>query len=264
MAQIVTITNPLTGQPAQVDQLDHTAQEIDDAIARALPGGAIDIALQNKAPAGCGLGKNVTNTSLYNAGTEGDLNNATNSGLYLVASTNANKPDGYTGEGLLEVLSGTAHGPLGVQRFYPYGAKAGTTFTAIRWVVSGNTWQPWEWVNPPMELNKEYRTTERYQGKPVYVKTIASGAMPAAAGFANRIYVDSTVKKNDVDTIEWSGRVSNGEHWFFFPVNTANDSVINLTGYLTEYANYGVYIEASDDYSAYSGTLTFKYTKKSD
>ena len=48
MAQIVTITNPLTGQPAQVDQLEHTAQQIDDAIARALPGGAIDIALQKK------------------------------------------------------------------------------------------------------------------------------------------------------------------------------------------------------------------------
>ena len=48
MAKIVTITNPLTGQPAQVDQLDHTAQQIDDAIARALPGGAIDIALSKK------------------------------------------------------------------------------------------------------------------------------------------------------------------------------------------------------------------------
>lgn len=32
MAQIVTITNPLTGQPAQVDQLDHTAQQIDDGL----------------------------------------------------------------------------------------------------------------------------------------------------------------------------------------------------------------------------------------
>ena len=32
MAKIVTITNPLTGQPAQVDQLDHTAQQIDDAV----------------------------------------------------------------------------------------------------------------------------------------------------------------------------------------------------------------------------------------
>ena len=32
MAKITTITNPLTGQPVQVDQLDHTAQQIDDAI----------------------------------------------------------------------------------------------------------------------------------------------------------------------------------------------------------------------------------------
>ena len=32
MAQIVTITNPLTGQPTQVDQLEHTAQQIDDGI----------------------------------------------------------------------------------------------------------------------------------------------------------------------------------------------------------------------------------------
>ena len=53
MAKIVTITNPLTGQPAQVDQLDHTAQQIDDAIARALPGGAIDI---NKIDASAGAG----------------------------------------------------------------------------------------------------------------------------------------------------------------------------------------------------------------
>ena len=27
---------------------------------------------------------------------------------------------------------------------------------------------PWEWVNPPMKLGVEYRTTERYLGKPVY------------------------------------------------------------------------------------------------
>lgn len=30
---------------------------------------------------------------------------------------------------------------------------------------------PWEWVNPPMILGTEYCTTERYLGKPVYVKT---------------------------------------------------------------------------------------------
>ena len=51
MAKITTITNPLTGQPAQVDQLEHTAQQIDDSIGRALPGGEIDTLLAGKEPA---------------------------------------------------------------------------------------------------------------------------------------------------------------------------------------------------------------------
>lgn len=35
-----------------------------------------------------------------------------------------------------------------------------------------------EWLNPPMETNIEYRTTERYHGKPVYVQEIEIGALP--------------------------------------------------------------------------------------
>ena len=104
MSQIVTITNPITGQPAQVDQLEHTAQEIDDAIARALPGGAIDIALQKK--------------------------------LGGVESTD-----------------------------YP-----GCYYRMVDGVV--------EWFNPPMIPGKEYRTTERYQGKPVYAKLVSFGVLP--------------------------------------------------------------------------------------
>lgn len=66
MAQIVTITNPLTGQPVQVDQLEHTAQQIDDAIARALPGGAIDTLLSNKADASSVYTKTESDTLLAN------------------------------------------------------------------------------------------------------------------------------------------------------------------------------------------------------
>ena len=106
MAKITTITNPLTGQPAQVDQLDHTAQEIDDAIARALPGGAIDTALQNK--------------------------------LGGVESTD-----------------------------YP-----GCYYRTVDGAV--------EWFNPPMILGVEYRTTERFNGDPVYAKVVDCGDMPAA------------------------------------------------------------------------------------
>lgn len=43
-----------------------------------------------------------------------------------------------------------------------------------------STWQEWECVNPPMEVDEEYRTKERYLGKPVYTKTINFGALPNA------------------------------------------------------------------------------------
>lgn len=33
----------------------------------------------------------------------------------------------------------------------------------------------WEWVNPPMELGVEYRTTERCTGQPVYYKMVDCG-----------------------------------------------------------------------------------------
>ena len=38
-----------------------------------------------------------------------------------------------------------------------------------------SAWGPWEWENPPMDLNTEYRTTERYMRKPVYVKMVNLG-----------------------------------------------------------------------------------------
>lgn len=36
-------------------------------------------------------------------------------------------------------------------------------------------WTDWEWENPPMSLGTEYKTTERYQGNPVYTKLVDLG-----------------------------------------------------------------------------------------
>ena len=85
MAKITTITNPLTGQPAQVDQLDHTAQQIDD-----------------------GIGFESTD--------------------------------------------------------YP-----GCYYRTVDGVV--------EWLNPPMLIGIEYRTTERYNSKPVYCQLVSFGTL---------------------------------------------------------------------------------------
>lgn len=43
--------------------------------------------------------------------------------------------------------------------------------STVRRAISGS-WQPWEWVNPPMVLGTEYRTTERWMGNPVYVRAV--------------------------------------------------------------------------------------------
>lgn len=48
---------------------------------------------------------------------------------------------------------------------------------AIKTYYDG-VWQPWEWENPPMVTGKEYRTTERYNGKTVYVKNVSFGKLP--------------------------------------------------------------------------------------
>ncbi len=40
---------------------------------------------------------------------------------------------------------------------------------------SSKEWTPWEWVNPPMVVGVEYRTTERYNGKSVYRQLINCG-----------------------------------------------------------------------------------------
>lgn len=45
--------------------------------------------------------------------------------------------------------------------------------------IYASTIFPWEWVNPPMTLGVEYRTTERYLGKPVYVKVVDCGSFVA-------------------------------------------------------------------------------------
>ena len=67
---------------------------------------------------------------------------------------------------------------------------------AVRSVSEGKV-GPIEWVNPPMAVGVEYRTTERFQGKPVYVKTINMGNLPGNSvkqvNFQNRNVVDKIV-----------------------------------------------------------------------
>lgn len=52
----------------------------------------------------------------------------------------------------------------------------------------GATWTPWEWENPPMKIGVEYRTTERWNGQPVYTKLVNGGAISSSGSFSTGIY----------------------------------------------------------------------------
>ena len=43
--------------------------------------------------------------------------------------------------------------------------------------LADGVWKPWEWVNPPMAVGVEYRTTERHLGNPVYKKMDSDGVI---------------------------------------------------------------------------------------
>lgn len=62
------------------------------------------------------------------------------------------------------------HGPVNVLE----GSNDGVYHASKKRLLNG-TWLPWEYDNPPLALGVEYRTTERYAGKPVYVKAVDCG-----------------------------------------------------------------------------------------
>lgn len=51
-------------------------------------------------------------------------------------------------------------------------------FNGWRMYKEKGVWSPFEWVNPPMKLGVEYRTTERWDQKPVYCIAWPGGAFP--------------------------------------------------------------------------------------
>lgn len=120
---------------------------------------------ENLAPGGFGLGTA--------AATATDLNQTVLSGWYSCAgSSNGPSSNFY---GWLLVSSRTGAG--GMIRQDAWSALAQPDHFA-RYAVDG-VWTPWEYVNPPMRLGVEYRTTERYDSKPVYAKAVNFGALPA-------------------------------------------------------------------------------------
>lgn len=130
------------------------------------------------APDGFGLGATLGGTI-----PGGDANNAINNGWYSVAGTELNLPTAEDG------VQSAQHALLFVQSRRADLVKVQTIILGtasyqgyvLRRVYSNATaaWSPYEWVNPPVQLGVEYRTTERYNENPVYARLVNVGPFPS-------------------------------------------------------------------------------------
>lgn len=131
---------------------------------------------------------------------------------------------------------------------YSYGG------TAITRCKNAGTWGPWEWVNPPLALGVEYRTTERYLGKPVYTMAFSFGALPNSSDKVVEMPgTDSTCK-----IVEIHGYASND---MTLPgvSGTSTDTQITLTG-----IGNRAYVITKGDRSSATATIVTKYIKTTD
>ena len=150
----------------------HTGPEIDAAIDRAKAGGEIDTLLAGKAPDGFGLGGASVSFS--------DANDCVKNGFYRDGSGTAlNTPFSWC-----HLLVTNFGADYVRQDAFATGGNGGVSDVrhAVR-IKHPNLggWGQWEWESGiPMQLGVEYRTTERYQGKPVYSQLINAGLFPSS------------------------------------------------------------------------------------
>lgn len=183
--------------------------------------GGVAAALSNKAPAGFGLGTS-------NPRHIDDANNALESGWYYLDASTLNGPESAEYSNVMLVLTRNSN-PQTVQVSFNVTDLA----FELRRVCTNGVWSPWEWVNPPMQLGVEYRTTERYSNKPVFVMAVDGGVFP-----------DSSSKTIDVQIPDTSGRVKMLDCYGVLDNGTQipglfGESVFNASNYLGLFTQNG-------------------------
>lgn len=117
----------------------------------------------------------------------------------------------------------------------------------------GSTWSKWECENPPMALSAEYRTTEKSNNKPVYIKRVDCGALPASSSkvFAMEFLSGCSVVDFSATAYSSEGPVAQ------FPMFSMEGDLLARVNYTTNAFSIATFA----DVSQYNLYITVKYTK---
>lgn len=212
------------------------------------------------APAGYGYGEVLTLISGLDAGSEEALEAALEEQFNRLKVGEAMQirfqpypyvPAGIAGTTFVGTLfrHDTSYAVLHCTSYFGWGCSK------TRWSTG---WKPIEWVNPPMNLGVEYRTTERYLGKPVYVKLLDGGALPNNT----TKYVDFIPKEELEFIVEYVPYIGSKRVMPYSPVSGSTNGVWFDTSSSTTHRVISV--KTNYDASAYTFSALLKYTKTTD
>lgn len=186
------------------------------------------------APTGFGLGDFCVQVDTWN--------NAKKNGYYF---SNIDGPDNSTWWGYVVNNNG-----YGEQRVFK--RQDGIMVEANR-SFSDDVFEDWEWVNPPLEPGIEYRTTQRYNNSPVFVKMVECGFFPNAST------KEVTHGVDNIDKIIKAEATSDALG-SFLPIYIKINNTISPVA--TVYATQdSITVYSADDWSAYQCFTTIYYTK---
>lgn len=141
-----------------------------------------------------------------------------------------------------------------------YGKYSNCSLRRTRY---GNTYTPWAWTNPPMELGVEYMTTERYMGRSVYKKLVALGEAPSTKGTKEIFPFGEDYNAGTYNVFSVDAHLSNSKNDGGWTITTP---YFNINGELmTDIRFSGVRIDFySTGQAGYYGFALLKYTKNTD
>ena len=210
--------------------------------------------------ANCGYGEqmdeisasNIESYAEYCAKIDNILANMSNRTIKLVSATPPYDEAPSFGACAAILYKGTADYasliPIGHSNIYAYG---------WRMQKRNGTWQPFEWDNPPMEVGVEYRTTERWMGKPVYTKLL-TGTFEAGDS-------DVYLENRGVLAKVFDVQVSLGKDVYVTDYETQNTPPVTVTTYMngeTPSTTVRIHKSGDTDLAGWVVNAVIKYTKE--
>lgn len=208
-----------------------------------------------------------------------DINNIVEDGVYYYPANNVPTNAPFNAATVIFVFGAFSSTTAKIQLAIKYSSAGRGKFRTL----SGGNWTNWaefagfiedtdypgcyyrynnqgtkEWVNPPMVLGTEYRTTRRYKNSPVYVMAVSIGTMPASSGGQKNFTVGAS--SDTIYPIDYSIVVQNssGER-YKLPMITKNGTIYTATGRQGGIRTFNIFVQA--DMSSYTGEAYVEYIK---